>query len=82
MKHLFTLCIVAALATSCKKDYTCECTSTDTTGGVTTTTVQTIKAKSSKKDAEKWCEAFPKGTATVMGITVPVDDGSTKCEIK
>jgi hypothetical protein len=70
-----TLLAVAALAmtfASCKKDYTCECTST--TAGISATASTTINE--TKKKATDACE---KGTTstTVLGIT-----SSTTCKIK
>lgn len=38
--------------TSCKKEYTCECT---VTNGSTSVTTSTTSAKMKKKDAEDWC---------------------------
>jgi len=54
MKKLLTLLFVASLAltaTSCKKDYTCECT---VLGVAAPTTI----ANSSKSDAETACTAL------------------------
>jgi hypothetical protein len=67
MKKFIVLCIGVAFATSCKKDYTCECTSTSTTNGKTSTTVDSYKAKTTKKDADAWCAAIPKSTVNVGG---------------
>lgn len=55
MKKLALLAVVAFAfgATSCKKEYTCECTVT--VGGVSTTS-STTSGKLSKSDAETWCE--------------------------
>ena len=58
---------VFALA-SCKKDYTCTCT-TDT-AGVTSTATTTIE-NSTQSDAEEACEAG-NTSATVLGITTSV----------
>lgn len=59
MKKILLVAVVAGFAmTSCKKNYTCECTVT--AGGQTTTTSSTAKLK--KKDAETWCTA-QKGSA-------------------
>lgn len=53
MKKVLFLGAFAVLGlASCKKDYTCECTST--TMGITTTSSTTIKAK--KDDAKTTCE--------------------------
>jgi len=80
MKKFIMICIVATLATSCKKDYQCVCTSTDTNSGVTQTTVTTLKAKTKKKDAEEWCKGFEKATVEFMGVSVPAEIGT--CEVK
>lgn len=71
MKKLFPVAAVAVLAmmfTSCKKDYTCTCTST--VAG-TTTTVSGKTGKMSKKDAKAACE---KGN-------VSTSFGSVTCKI-
>ena len=44
--------IIAGTMSSCKKDYTCECTATDTTLNITYT------AKMKKKDAQSWCDSW------------------------
>jgi hypothetical protein len=80
MKKIIAICIVAAFATSCKKDYSCECTSVDTSNGTTTTTVDTYKASSSKKDAQAWCDAIPKSKAEVGGS--PVSQTAMTCALK
>ena len=80
MKKFITICIVAAFASSCKKDYECVCTATDTVSGVTETTVTTLKAKTKKKDAEEWCKGYQKSTVSVDGVTEPADAGT--CVIK
>ena len=50
----FALLTIVALS-SCKKDYTCKCTITDSSGFLgTTTTSTTINGK--KKDVKKACE--------------------------
>jgi hypothetical protein len=68
MKKAFLIASVAGLAlVSCKKDYTCECTTTDN-GTVLSTTTFTGKMK--KKDSETWC------TNNV------VTSGTTKMECK
>lgn len=60
--------VIALMFTSCKKEYTCTCTSN--VGG-TTTTASGKTEKMSKKDAKAACE---KGnmTSTVAGTTVTV----------
>ncbi len=74
MKNLFIgLGVLAMVAgTSCKKEYTCECTVTG--GGSTASSSTTIKA--TKKDAKESCET---GSSTVgTGDDAIV----SKCEIK
>lgn len=57
---------------SCKKDYTCSCTSTS--GGYSATSTITIHA--TKKDAKDACDAFD-ATASAGGTTA-----TTACEIQ
>ena len=70
-----TIFIAGSLAlltlASCKKDYTCECTTT--TGGVSTSASTVIKDKKSK--AEEACNA---GDASVSNFGIAV---TTECEI-
>ncbi|MFP5471848.1 MAG: hypothetical protein ACLGGV_09650 [Bacteroidia bacterium] len=58
--------------TSCKKEWTCECTTT--TGGVTATGSTTIK--DTKKNATEACDAGD-SSATVSGVTV-----TSECTLK
>ncbi len=56
MKKIASVAAIALFAvafTSCKKDYTCECTSKDNTGTVMSTSTVSIKA--TKKDAKTAC---------------------------
>lgn len=71
-KSIFVFAGVALLAlASCKKDYTCECTITDSSGLFpTTTSTATVTGK--KKDVTTACE---NGSSTVSTIT-------TTCKIK
>ena len=69
MKKFIMICIVAAFATSCKKDYSCVCTSVDVNNGKTETTIDTFKAKSKKKDAQAWCEGLQKTKVDFAGST-------------
>ncbi len=62
------LALVATTMTSCKKEYTCECTATVL--GFTTTASSTIK--DTKKKAKEACE---KGNASAAGSSV-------SCKIK
>jgi len=72
MKKLVLLAAIASVGfVSCKKDYTCTCTVTDSSaGGSTISASTTIKA--TKKDAKASCET---GSSTVGTVT-------SKCEIK
>jgi hypothetical protein len=76
MKKITTIISAAAFLTvlafsSCKKDHTCECTITDSSGILPTqTTSGTVNG--TKKDAEEACE---KGNTTVGTI-------STSCKLK
>ena len=81
-KLLFISAVVVFVATSCKKDQTCECTDTYTYGGVSSTTVTTYKAKSSKKDAAAWCENSGKGTVTINGVAYTGAASTEVCKIK
>ncbi len=59
MKKVFAICAVALFAvsfSSCKKDYTCDCTTTESITGTTTTSSSTINA--TKADAEEACDAM------------------------
>lgn len=82
MKKTLLIVAVAGLAmASCKKDYTCECTSTSTAGSTTFTSVTSIKAKTSKKDAQAWCDAVPKASTTVNG-TAATGGTPPTCTVK
>lgn len=64
MKKITSIAAIALFAvvfTSCKKDYTCECTSKDSNGTVMSSSTVTIKA--TKKDAKAACNE----EATVSG---------------
>ncbi len=66
---LMVMAVAASLFTSCKKDYTCTCTMTNTIMGSTTTNSQAYPIKdASKGDAKKACDdmttAFTLGTTT------------------
>lgn len=63
---------ITAIFSSCKKDYTCECTSTY--GGISTSA--SVTAKMTKKDAKEWCEGY-NVSSTVGGVT-----SSTTCKLK
>lgn len=53
---------IAFGSTSCKKDYTCECTFSGSASGSISET-----QKMSKKDAKAWCE---ESSSSANGITV------------
>jgi hypothetical protein len=71
-KALLIAAVAGFVMTSCKKDYTCECTST--VGTITSTASTTINGK--KDDVKTACEAG-NSSASVGGVT-----SSVKCEIK
>jgi hypothetical protein len=52
-KILFIAAVACFVTTSCKKDYTCTCTSTGFWGNTTST----AHAKMKKNDAETWCSS-------------------------
>ncbi len=68
---LFAAVVFAVGLTSCKKDHTCECTTTDSSNTIAdVTTSVTINA--TKSDAEDTCTA----SETTVGTL------STSCELK
>lgn len=62
-KVFFAAAFIAgtALMTSCKKDYTCECTADDDFWNVSYT--QNMK----KKDAQDWCDTWDTNSGGVDG---------------
>lgn len=97
MKKIFFIATVAILGlTSCKKDYTCECTTTITQpefqyGGTVVQPASTQTASASatitdkKKDAEAKCEEGTKTTSTPSAyaqLGAQPTTASTKCSIK
>jgi hypothetical protein len=73
-KQVLLIAAVAAFAlTSCKKEYTCECTITDSTGSETSS-IKLDKMK--KKDAEKKCDEGD-SSFSFFGETI-----TTECKIK
>ena len=75
MKKVLLIAAVAGLSmVSCKKKYTCECTTTY--NGTTTTSSGTSSEKMKKKDAEAECN---KGDAS---ITINGQTSSTECSLK
>ena len=63
MKKIIMIAVVggAFALTSCKKDYTCECTATDTFWNITYT------AEMKKKDAETWCTSWDNSGTGIDG---------------
>jgi hypothetical protein len=73
MKKILLVAAVAGLSlVSCKKDYTCECTTTQN-GTVVASSSYTAKLK--KKDAESWCSG--NATSTGGGSTI-----TSSCKLK
>lgn len=71
MKKFIPLAAVAVLAltfTSCKKDYSCTCTST--VGGSSASSTTSL-GKQTKKDAKAACEALA-SSSTIGGTTYSV----------
>jgi hypothetical protein len=67
-KILYISAILSSLTlVSCKKNYTCEC-STDALGIPVSIKSE---AKSSKKGAEEWCKSQQNSTTTVDGQSEP-----------
>ncbi|MES2681863.1 MAG: hypothetical protein V4635_18360 [Bacteroidota bacterium] len=66
-KVLFIAAIASLSLASCKKDYTCECS----TSFFGTTFLVKTAAKSSKKGAEEWCKGLQTSTSTVDGQPSP-----------
>lgn len=72
MKKIITCVTVAAIAmtfASCKKDYSCTCTTSTT--GMPSTTSKVSLGKQTKKDAESACNG-KSSSASSGGITVSV----------
>ncbi|GAB4303006.1 MAG: hypothetical protein Kow0068_25480 [Marinilabiliales bacterium] len=55
---------IIAVFTSCKKDWTCECTLTDSATNTTTTTTYTIN-DATKSDAQTSCDAYELSAGSV-----------------
>ncbi|MES2838499.1 MAG: hypothetical protein V4667_13305 [Bacteroidota bacterium] len=65
MKKLtLVLAVVAFAAVSCKKEYTCTCSTTY--AGTTYSASATAEMK--KKDAEAWCTAYNTGSGTTCKL--------------
>lgn len=76
MKKLFPLMVVAVVATmftSCKKDYSCTCTTKIT--GMADQTTTTSLGKQKKSDAETACTAKASSSAggTTASVTCKLD---------
>lgn len=61
MKKIMILCVGLIAFSSCKKDWTCTCTSS--IGGSSSTTIQDM----TKSDAKAECDG---GDASALGVTV------------
>ncbi len=72
MKKVLLIAVACVAMTSCKKDYTCECTVT--TAGISATASTTIRETKSK--ATTACEAG-NSTTTVGGLS-----STSTCKIK
>lgn len=69
MKKALLLAAVAGLmAVSCKKNYTCECTTTSTDPNDTPDTYSYSLGKQKKKDAESKCKTFNDSWTAPGGI--------------
>lgn len=66
---LLAVAFVAVSFASCKKEYKCVCTTTTSFGSTSYVSETTTTAKSSKKAATAWCDAAPKSTTTVNGVS-------------
>ena len=78
MKKILLIAAVAGLASvSCRKDRTCTCTETPTTGTATTYTTKMYKV--SKDDARERCIGYQ--TTTSFGAVSVTGDNVT-CELK
>jgi len=66
-KVLIAVVVLGALTlSSCKKDYTCTCSYTDTSGSGVVLPNQSTTINGKKKDVETACEA---GSSTFGGLT-------------
>ncbi len=83
MKKNILIAAVAFIALSaCKKDYTCECTSTDTSGGNTDVFVETYTLKEVSKKTVKSSSECVSYTNTSTDSDGDVYTSSTVCAIK
>jgi hypothetical protein len=72
-KTIMLIAAVAFVATSCKKQYTCECTSYENGTAVMT---YSYSAKLKKSDADVWCGDYSE--TTTFGSTTYKDE----CKVK
>lgn len=70
MKIVMAVAIMGAF-TACKKDYTCECSVTDTSTNTVLSSSSTT-AKMTKSDAEEWCTGYNVTSGTLK----------TECKLK
>lgn len=79
MKKILLIAAVAGLAmASCKKDYTCECTSTDTAPGSTTTTSKKTIKEATKRQAKANCFSYSTDYTSGSNTYTQTND----CELK
>ncbi|MBP9069182.1 MAG: hypothetical protein KBG47_06725 [Bacteroidia bacterium] len=59
---------VISITSSCKKNYSCECTSITSGGSSGYTSMFVYSTKSKKKDAEAWCKALADSKVSSNGV--------------
>jgi hypothetical protein len=94
---ILPLFVIGLAMTSCKKEYTCNCITTDTTGGGPALAVSNkstaYSAKMTKKQAEAACkheetavqsnfESFGEAITVFSGDPVDMSGISTSCSLK
>ena len=77
-KLLFVAAVAAFTMTSCKKDFTCECTYDDGNGG--SITQEYVMTDSKKAAAAAVCEGKNVGPIQVDGVTIEQDENN--CTLK
>ena len=85
MKKITMIAAVAVLAlsfASCKKDRTCNCTSTSTEPGYTSTPDVTVYMKSKKHDARVYCVSAKYDYDYYNGTAMAKATMTTTCELK
>lgn len=81
MKKILVIAAVAGLAAvSCKKDRTCECNVTPTSGTAYTVTTKMYEVK--KKHAREVCYAELGGKITEVTGSITETGDDVKCELK